>query len=246
MAPIRKNTLPTVTGELPEAGVLFFGRVGLTTGAELPDVVELFPPVAAVMLSAVVLSAASDAAAAVALPGVALPGVALPVGPLEEGDAEEGVPEEGGLPGVAGTLSMACLSLAGLQYSAIRLMSALLLVRVIEVIPLGTPYRGPAAALPANADVMVTQAATSPPSVAVSRRAREDMGILSGTGSFGGLPEVQRVIFPDQLGFGQFVRSIRSYSVIWPVWLKVYKHPVKVKEGPGAHTGPFLAHEARV
>ncbi|WP_329085558.1 hypothetical protein [Streptosporangium sp. NBC_01469] len=167
--------MPTVTGELLEAGGRFFGRVGLTTGAELPDVLELFLPVVVV----VAVSLALDAAAAVALPGVA-----LPVGPLEEGDAEEGDPEEGGLPGVAGTLSMACLSLAGLQYSAIRLMSALLLVRVIEVIPLGTPYSGPAAALPANVDVMITQAATSPPSVAVSRRAREDMGILSGNREF--------------------------------------------------------------
>ncbi len=109
-----------------------------------------------------------------ALPAVALPGVAA-----EVGDAEEGGPSLF-IPGEAGTLSMACLSLAGLQYSAIRLMSAPLLVRVIEVIPLGTPSSGVAAALPANADVMVTQAATSPPSVAVIRRAREDMGVPFG------------------------------------------------------------------
>ncbi|GAA3409548.1 hypothetical protein GCM10018952_10680 [Streptosporangium vulgare] len=159
--------MPTVTGELPEDGARFFGRVGLTTGA-----VEAFPPVV-VPVSAVtavaVDSPVADAAVAVAPPGVV----------VEVGDAEAGGPSFF-IPGEAGTLSIACLSLAGLQYSAIRRMSALLLVRVIEVIPLGTPPSGVAAALPANTEVMVTQAATSPPSAAVIRRAREDMGVPFG------------------------------------------------------------------
>ncbi|AWS46574.1 hypothetical protein DKM19_40030 [Streptosporangium sp. 'caverna'] len=93
------------------AGGLFFGRVGLTSWAEVPELVV-------VVIAAVV----SMAEAAVA---------------VGEGEAEE-VPLDF-ISGLAGTLFMTCLSLAGFQYSATRFMSALFFVRVIDVMPLGIP-----------------------------------------------------------------------------------------------------------
>jgi hypothetical protein len=97
----------------------------LTTGEEAPesraDVVAVRSPAAAAAM------AAAD--------------LAVPLGEGEAG-GREGALSVGLTPGVAGVSSWACLSRAGLQYSAIRFMSALLRVSWIEVIPFGTPSYG--------------------------------------------------------------------------------------------------------